>query len=129
MFGRERLAKTSGLITFADYAHALSRLLRGSMDERLDFVFRLYDLNGDDVLTRDELQEIIQAVYQLLGDNVDQKHNQSTYRHQADTLFRKLDSQRTGAVTREQFLAHCRADSTIIDTIEALEVSIVCPNV
>lgn len=123
MFG-DTLTKNGGFITFADYAHALSNLLRGSVEDKINFVFRLYDLNGDDVLTLDELSRIFFAVYRLLGDNVNQKHDQMTYEAQAEKLYRKIDSNQTGAITREQFLDYCIKDSTIVDTIKMLEMSI-----
>lgn len=123
MFG-ETLVKNGGFITFADYAHALSSLLRGSVEEKINFVFRLYDLNGDNVLTLDELSRIFFAVYRLLGDNVNEKHDQMTYESQAERLYNKIDANQTGAITREQFMDYCIKDSTIVDTIKMLEMSI-----
>lgn len=88
------------------------------------FIFRLYDLNGDNVITLDELSKIFFAVYRLLGDNVNQKHDQNTYEEQAEKLYRKIDHQSTGSITKEQFYEYCINDRTIIDTIKLLECSI-----
>lgn len=123
MFG-ETLVKNGGFITFADYAHALSNLLRGSVEEKIDFVFRLYDLNNDNVITLDELSKIFFAVYRLLGDNVNLKHDQLTYEAQAEKLYNKIDLKQTGSITREQFHEYCIKDTTIVDTIKMLEMSI-----
>lgn len=123
MFG-DTLAKNGGFITFADYAHALSSLLRGSIEEKINFVFRLYDLNGDNVITLDELSKIFFAVYRLLGDNVNQRHDQLTYEAQAEKLYYKIDSEKTGSISKEQFIDYCIKDSTIVDTIKMLEMSI-----
>lgn len=126
MFG-ETLAKNGGFITFGDYAHALSSLLRGSVEEKINFVFRLYDLNGDNLITLDELSKIFFAVYRLLGDNVNQKHDQLTYEAQAEKLYNKIDLEQAGFITKEQFMDYCIKDSTIVDTIKMLEMSI-CSN-
>lgn len=88
------------------------------------FIFRLYDLNGDDVITLDELSRIFFAVYRLLGDNVDRKHDQDTYEEQARRLYRKIDRQQSGAISRQQFRDYCLADPTIVDTIKLLECAI-----
>jgi Ca2+-binding EF-hand superfamily protein len=120
----DTLAKNGGFITFADYAHALSNLLRGSIDDKIDFVFRLYDLNNDNVITLDELSRIFFAVYRLLGDNVNQKHDQMTYEQQAERLYNKIDLEQSGSITREQFINYCKRDSSIVDTIQMLEMSI-----
>lgn len=126
MFG-ETLGKNGGFITFADYAHALSTLLRGSVEEKINFVFRLYDLNNDNVITLDELSRIFFAVYRLLGDNVNLKHDQLTYEAQAEKLYNKIDYNQTGSITKEQFMEYCIKNTTIVDTIKMLEMSI-CSN-
>lgn len=123
MFG-ETLIKNGGFITFADYSHALSSLLRGSIEEKINFVFRLYDLNGDNVITLDEMSRIFFAIYRLLGDNVNMKHDQLTYEAQAENFYRKIDPAKTGIITREQFMDYCIKDPTIVDTIRMLEMSI-----
>lgn len=123
MFG-DTLAKNGGFITFSDYANALSNLLRGSIEEKINFVFRLYDLNNDNVLTVDELSRIFFAIYRLLGDNVNKRHDQMTYEEQAEKFYKKLDLEHTGYVTKEQFTEFCMRDSTIVDTIKMLEISI-----
>lgn len=94
------------------------------METTNSFVFRLYDLNGDNVLTLDELSRIFAAVYRLLGDNVNQKHNQTTYEAQAEKLYKKIDLKQTGAITREQFMEYCIRDESIVQTIKMLEMSI-----
>lgn len=43
----ETLAKNNGQITFCDYACALSVLCRGSMADKIKWVFTLYDINKD----------------------------------------------------------------------------------
>lgn len=42
-------------------------LTRGTIDERLRWIFTLYDLNGDGIITRDELLKIINSVHDLMG--------------------------------------------------------------
>lgn len=72
----------------------------------------------------DEFSRIFFSVYRLLGDNVNQKHDQMTYEAQAEKLYKKIDLKQTGIITREQFMEYCIMDTTIVDTIKALEMSI-----
>lgn len=76
------------------------------------------------MITLDELSRIFFAVYRLLGDNVDVKHDQLTYEQEAEKLYRKMDRNSAGAITREQFYEYCINDTTIVDTIRMLECSI-----
>ena len=46
---------------------SLSTLLHGSLEEKLTWTFRLYDLNGDGAITKAEMAAVVVAVYELLG--------------------------------------------------------------
>lgn len=54
-------------ITFTDFIIGLSVLTRGTIDEQLRWIFTLYDLNGDGIITRDELNKIVNSVHDLMG--------------------------------------------------------------
>jgi len=45
----------------------LSVLARGSLPERLQWAFNLYDVNGDGIITKDEMMEIVGAIYEMMG--------------------------------------------------------------
>ncbi|CAF4008433.1 unnamed protein product, partial [Rotaria sordida] len=50
-----------GTFTFDDYIITLSVLCRGTIDEKLRWIFRLYDINGEGQLTRENITEIISS--------------------------------------------------------------------
>lgn len=54
-------------ITFTDFVIGLSVLTRGSIDDQLRWIFTLYDINADGVITRDELAKIVASVHDLMG--------------------------------------------------------------
>lgn len=45
----------------------LSILSRGSVEEKLRWTFSLYDINRDGLITREEMTEIVTAIYELAG--------------------------------------------------------------
>ena len=45
----------------------LSILARGTMDEKLRWIFNLYDLNRDGKVTKEELLLVITSIYELMG--------------------------------------------------------------
>ncbi|RWS04096.1 Ca2+ sensor Calsenilin-like protein, partial [Dinothrombium tinctorium] len=102
----ERL-KTNSDVTFSDYAYALSMLSRGTTREKLEWTFKLYDINGDGLLTLDEIVEISKAIYALLGFYVSPAHDQRTVDEHAQRVFRKLDIENAGYVTFDQFMDIC----------------------
>ena len=57
------------ILSLQDFAIGLSILLKGSKEDKLKWVFHLYDVNKDGVLTKPELKDVISSVsilYQLL---------------------------------------------------------------
>ena len=50
-----------------DMLVSLSTLLHGSLEEKLSWTFRLYDLNHDGSITKAEMAAVVVAVYELLG--------------------------------------------------------------
>lgn len=50
-----------------DFVLGLSILSRGSVEEKLKWTFSLYDINGDGLITREEMTEIVTAIYELAG--------------------------------------------------------------
>jgi Ca2+-binding EF-hand superfamily protein len=54
-------------VVFQDYILTLSVLCRGTIDEKLRWIFRLYDINGEGQLTREVIEEFrINVIYELL---------------------------------------------------------------
>ena len=53
--------------TFQDKLVSLSTLLHGTLYEKLMWTFRVYDLNGDGVITKNEMGNVVVAVYELMG--------------------------------------------------------------
>ena len=52
---------------FQDLVAGLSVLARGSVEEKLEWAFGLYDINGDGVVARDEMLNIVTAIYDMIG--------------------------------------------------------------
>lgn len=61
----------SGHLQWQEFVQGLSILSRGSVEEKLRWTFSLYDINGDGFITRDEMTDIVTAVYELVGRHPD----------------------------------------------------------
>ncbi|XP_033221085.1 calsenilin [Belonocnema kinseyi] len=113
----------SGLLSFEDFVTGLSILSRGSMDEKLRWTFSLYDINGDGCITREEMTDIVTAVYELMGKFADQNLNHDNVREKVDRMFLKMDGNKDGVVTLSEFLEACRADPDISTNIAAFDTA------
>jgi len=142
---------SSGSISFRDMLISLSTLLHGTQYEKLKWTFRVYDLNGDGVITKAELGNVVVGIYELMGINllpptgsvinIDYipKRRESLQeqgiswmsatpcnlsisvrelRDNVETIFMRLDTNRDGVVTREEFVQSCLEDHTIRGSLQ-----------
>lgn len=54
-----------------EFIQGLSILSRGSVEEKLRWTFSLYDINGDGFITREEMTDIVTAIFELMGRHPD----------------------------------------------------------
>lgn len=71
---------------------------------------RFYDLNGDGCITRQEMLTIVSAIYEMVQDV---QTIQSVVNQQVDRFFEKMDVDRDGIVSREEFMSSCKNVRTL----------------
>ncbi|XP_023343602.1 Kv channel-interacting protein 1 [Eurytemora carolleeae] len=107
----------TGVITFQDFALGLSILVKGTQEDKLRWTFDLYDLNGDGVITKDEMEDIIASVYDLMGrpeketKGVPEIDEFVTQR--VNKVFQRMDLNGDGSVSFEEFLESCLEDDQV----------------
>ncbi|KAL0269511.1 UNVERIFIED_CONTAM: hypothetical protein PYX00_007215 [Menopon gallinae] len=99
----------SGILSFEDFVTGLSILSRGTLEEKLRWTFSLYDINGDGSITREEMTDIIVAIYGLMGKCIE-PIDENTLKQRVDRIFQKMDINQDGVVTLEEFLDCCTTD-------------------
>jgi len=75
---------------------------------------RFYDLNGDGCITRQEMLVIISALYEMVQNT---QAIQSVVNKQVDKFFEKMDTDRDGMVSREEFMSGCKNDAIIYNQL------------
>jgi len=103
----------NGLIDFKKFICPVSVTSRGTLDEKcactcsklsgfacwnrsliLD-AFQLYDLDGDGFITREEMFQVVSAIYKMVGEAVKLDEDEDTPEKRVDNIFRYMDKVRT----------------------------------
>ncbi|CAF1141714.1 unnamed protein product [Rotaria sordida] len=83
----------------------------GSLEERLDVVFDLWDVSNDGLLDQNELAHLISAMYDRAGVK-DRKGDQDPHRR-AKEIVKKLDITSDKKLNRDEFINGCKNDEVI----------------
>lgn len=70
----------------------LSILSRGTIDEKLRWIFNLYDINRDGKVTKDELLLIITSVYELMGKCTNPLIDDNTPKQHLEFVFKVINN-------------------------------------
>lgn len=74
--------------------------------------FQLYDLDGNGSITKDEMTQIINAIYAMTG----QKHHSAfATASRVDEIFEAMDTDGNGELSKEEFIVGARQDKTIVE--------------
>ncbi|CAL8388288.1 unnamed protein product [Arctogadus glacialis] len=114
-------AQRDGAVSFQDLVTGLSSILRGSVTERLSWAFCLYDLNHDGCISKEEMTDVMHSIYNLMGKNTSPGLKASAPDQHADLFSRKMDRDRDGVVTLEEFMETCRKDENIMQSMHTLD--------
>ncbi|KOX70770.1 Kv channel-interacting protein 4 [Melipona quadrifasciata] len=95
----------NGIISFGDLLNEIALIINGDMDQKLSWIFKFYDLNGDGYITRKEMLVVISAIYEMLRNG--QIIQRIVNRH-VDKVFEKMDIDKDGVISQEEFMNSCK---------------------
>ncbi|EGV62676.1 Calcium-binding protein NCS-1 [Yamadazyma tenuis] len=112
----------SNYIDFKEFIVALSVTSRGSMDQKINWSFRLYDHNKTGKLTYDDILIIVNAVYKMIGSMVALPPDEKTPELRTQKFFRLLNKDyKSDTITLEGFKQLAKLDPAIMNSISSFD--------
>ncbi|XP_068607575.1 A-type potassium channel modulatory protein KCNIP2-like isoform X3 [Brachionichthys hirsutus] len=110
-----------GSVSFEDFVVSLSVILRGSIADKLNWAFNLYDLNKDGCITREEMTDIMHSIYDMMGRCTYPDMTDTAPKEHVDSFFQKMDRNNDGVVTVDEFLETCQKDENIMQSMRMFD--------
>ncbi|KAM7414343.1 hypothetical protein PAMA_019251 [Pampus argenteus] len=107
-----------GVVDFREYVMAISMLIEGSAVEKLRWSFKLYDKDKNGAITREEMLEIMQAVYKMSVATALTKPNPLTAEECTNRIFVRLDKDNNAIISLEEFIEGALGDDWIREMLE-----------
>ncbi|XP_046954653.1 guanylyl cyclase-activating protein 3 isoform X1 [Lynx rufus] len=100
-----------GFIDFLEFIAAINLVVRGKMEQKLKWYFKLYDADGNGSIDKKELLNIFMAVQALNG--------QQTLSPEEFTnlVFHKIDKNNDGELTLEEFINGTEEEQDLLEIV------------
>ncbi|KRZ08453.1 Kv channel-interacting protein 2 [Trichinella zimbabwensis] len=115
----------------------LSKLYYGTTEDKIRWLFHLYDFNKDQVISDSDLLVIVTSIYELNGVDVTFERNQTAINwhikqilaviskflqiQYQNSFLQKLDERGEGAIGEQQFIDVCMQDMQLLHSISSLD--------
>ncbi|KAM3836248.1 guanylyl cyclase-activating protein 3 [Vipera latastei] len=100
-----------GFIDYLELLAAINLVIRGKIDQKLKWYFKLYDIDGSGTIDKKEVISILMAI-QTINNNQDMTPEELT-----NLIFQKIDVNNDGELTLEEFMNEMEKDEHFREVI------------
>lgn len=101
-----------GYVDFRKFLMAVNVTSNGTPQDKLEWVFRMYDIDGSGSIEEAELVKILEAIYQMLGAEA-KKLSVVSPKERARMIFERMDTNHDLELTMQEFVDACIADKEL----------------
>ncbi|BFZ16952.1 hypothetical protein BsWGS_19991 [Bradybaena similaris] len=109
----------SGTIEFKEFLLAINITSnKGDPKDKLNWAFTMYDIDGNGTIDKAEMENIIKAIYNMLGSSIQEQPVESPH-ERTHKIFTKMDLNNDGVLTKEEFVQGCINDRCLYQMLTA----------
>ncbi|XP_026530974.1 guanylyl cyclase-activating protein 2 [Notechis scutatus] len=108
-------------IDFLEYVAALNLVLRGKLEHKLRWTFKIYDKDGNGCIDRPELLEIIEAIYSIKEAYKSEEERAVpglTPEEVVERIFHLVDENGDGHLSLDEFLDGAQRDKWVMKMLQ-----------
>ncbi|EDM18876.1 guanylate cyclase activator 1B (predicted), isoform CRA_a [Rattus norvegicus] len=110
-------------IDFLEYVAALNLVLRGTLEHKLKWTFKIYDKDRNGCIDRLELLDIVEAIYKLKKAcraelDLEQQGQLLTPEEVVDRIFLLVDENGDGQLSLTEFIEGARRDKWVMKMLQ-----------
>lgn len=109
------------VIDFDEFITAVSMTSRGTLEEKINWTFRLYDQDNDGYVTKMQMLSIVESIYAMVDTAFKFPAEENTPTKRVEKIFSLMDTDGDDILSRDEFLAGCKADGKILRALSGYE--------
>lgn len=92
-------------------------MIRGTPEELIDFSYFVYNINGDGCIDREELFHYLRKTMLTVPSVMPAEEVEESIKDIVEICMRKLDKDRDGQITYQDFEKACRSDPLLVQAL------------
>ncbi|XP_071373327.1 guanylyl cyclase-activating protein 2-like [Centroberyx affinis] len=102
-------------LDFLEYVAALHLVLRGNLEDRLKWSFKIYDKDGNGKLDRQEVKNLIRIIYKI---KLQRSDSTMTPNEACDRIFELVDQNSDGQISLTEFMEGAQKDEWVMNLLK-----------
>merc|ERR1712115_397734 len=109
----------NGFVDFKEFLLAIDVTSSGTPEEKLNWAFSMYDVDGNGWIDLVELTRIVKSIYIMMGREKIEKAMEAKQspEERAEGIFQRMDINHDGKVTRMEFVQACVNDQKLVELL------------
>uniref|UniRef100_A0A669QBH7 Potassium voltage-gated channel interacting protein 2 n=1 Tax=Phasianus colchicus TaxID=9054 RepID=A0A669QBH7_PHACC len=112
----------SGIVNEENFKQIYSQFFpQGDSSTYATFLFNAFDTDHDGSVSFEEMLDIMKSIYDMMGKYTYPAMREEAPREHVENFFQKMDRNKDGVVTIEEFLESCQKDENIMRSMQLFD--------